>query len=163
MGSMVKCRETASLRASLKVYVIGLPFHRSPCMKSQPFPSVPHRPWAKGTLTFPLPLSMARYLTARNPADLGFFSNPMDLSPLPCNTTINCNKKFVNYLNACDLDCSVPIIPAAVHSPRGLRYTSVRPEPHFRTWRPALADVHRHPRDLYSGRPEMADMRRPRV
>src|SRR4051794_19328558 len=49
-GRMRNCRETASLRASLKVYVIGLPFHRSPCMKSQPFPSIPRHPWAIGTL-----------------------------------------------------------------------------------------------------------------
>src|SRR3954451_12991356 len=52
-GSMQNRRETASLRASLKVYVIGLPFHRSPCMKSQPFPSIPRHPWATDTLGRP--------------------------------------------------------------------------------------------------------------
>ena len=30
MGSMTNLRETANLRASLNVYVIGLPFHGSP-------------------------------------------------------------------------------------------------------------------------------------
>src|SRR6185503_11125134 len=36
-----KVRETASLRASLKVYVIGLPFHRSPYSE---VPTVPINP-----------------------------------------------------------------------------------------------------------------------
>jgi hypothetical protein len=45
-GSVLNLCETASLRASLNVYVIGLPFHDSPCMGPNLSPSIRHHPWA---------------------------------------------------------------------------------------------------------------------
>src|ERR671925_574800 len=43
-GSMTKSRETASLRASLNVYVICLPFHCAPCQSPNRSPQTAPTP-----------------------------------------------------------------------------------------------------------------------
>ena len=46
-GITRKLRETASLRASLKVYVIVQAFRRPPYRGTQPFPLIHRHPWAQ--------------------------------------------------------------------------------------------------------------------